>query len=80
MGSVPQWKRPRCSHLYRSRIISGSISLGAVIAGLSTGAGVGAIVLLRTNKNMKENMKILGLVYVIGVFCGIVIDLIMRLI
>ena len=52
----------------------------ASVAGLSTGAGVGAIVLLRTNKNMKENMKILGLVYVIGVFCGIVIDLIMRLI
>ena len=29
---------------------------------------------------VKENMKILGLVYVIGVFCGIVIDLVMRLI
>ena len=29
---------------------------------------------------MKENMKILGLVYVIGVFCGIVIDLVMRLV
>lgn len=73
---------PNCaaSVLLTKLYISGSISLGAVIAGLSTGAGVGAIVLLRTNKNLKENMKILGLVYVIGVFCGIVIDLVMRLI
>ena len=73
---------PNCasSVLLSKLYISGSISLGAVIAGLSTGAGVGAIVLLRTNKNMKENMKILGLVYVIGVFCGIVIDLIMKVI
>lgn len=73
---------PNCaaSVLLTKLYISGSISLGSVIAGLSTGAGVGAIVLLRTNKNLKENMKILGLVYVIGVFCGIVIDLVMRLI
>ncbi len=73
---------PNCasSVLLSTLYAEGSISLGAIIAGLSTGAGVGSIVLLKTNKNLKENLKILGLVYFIGVFCGIIIDCIMRLI
>lgn len=60
--------------------VDGSISLGSIIAGLSTGAGVGGIVLLKTNKDLKENLKILGLVYLIGAICGIFIDIIVRVI
>lgn len=73
---------PNCfsSVLLARLYVEGSISLGAIISGLSTGAGVGGLILLKTNKNIKENMKILGLVYIIGVFCGIFVDLIMRVI
>ena len=72
---------PNCasSVLLTKLFIDGSISLGSIIAGLSTGAGVGSIILFKSNKNMKENFKILGLVYIIGVFCGIVIDLIIKI-
>ena len=73
---------PNCaaSVLLTTLYIEGSLSLGAIIAGLSTGAGVGTIILFKTNKNLKENLKILGLVYFIGVFSGIIIDCIVRLI
>lgn len=73
---------PNCasSILLSKLYVEGAISLGAIISGLSTGAGVGGILLIRTNKNMKENLKILGLVYAIGVFCGIIVDVISRII
>lgn len=73
---------PNCaaSVLLTKLFVDGSLSIGSIIAGLSTGAGVGGIILFKTNKNLKENISILGLVYFIGVFCGILIDLIMRLI
>ena len=52
------------------------ISLGVMLAGLLTGAGVGILVLFRTNKNLKENMLIIGIIYLVGVISGIIIDLI----
>ena len=52
------------------------ISLGSMIGGLLVGSGIGVLILFRVNKNMKENLKILGLLYLIGVICGILIDLI----
>ena len=73
---------PNCasSILLSKLYVEGAISLGAIISGLSTGAGVGGILLIKTNKNMKENLKILGLVYFIGAFCGIIVDVISRII
>lgn len=52
------------------------ISAGAMMAGLLVGAGVGVLVLFRTNRPVKQNMKITGLLYVIGVTAGLLIDLI----
>ena len=52
------------------------ISLGSMISGLLTGAGVGLAVLFKTNSKIKENLSILILLYAIGVISGIVIDLI----
>ena len=52
------------------------ISFGSVIGGLLVGSGIGILVLFRVNKNIKENLKILGILYAIGVGCGIIIDLI----
>lgn len=55
--------------------LSGVLSLSGVIAGLLTGSGVALLVLFRTNKNVKENFKILVLVYLIGVVSGLLIEL-----
>lgn len=56
--------------------LQGAMSLGAAMAGLLTGSGVGLLVLFRVNHNKKENLTILGLLYGIGVLAGIVIGLI----
>ena len=56
--------------------LQGAMSLGAAMAGLLTGSGVGLLVLFRVNHNKKENLKILCLLYTIGVAAGIVIGLI----
>lgn len=53
--------------------LQGAMSFGAMMAGLLVGAGVGILVLCRVNHNRKENLKIIGLLYVIGVLAGIVL-------
>lgn len=53
------------------------ISIGTLIAGLLTGAGLGILLLFKNNKNMKENITILGIVYFVGVIAGIIIDAIL---
>ena len=52
------------------------ISLAPTIAGLLTGSGIALLVLFDVNKNLKENIKIIGLLYCIGVFVGLIIELI----
>ena len=52
------------------------ISAATMISGLLVGAGVGLAVLFKTNKGVKENLKITGLLYGIGVGAGIIIQLI----
>ena len=47
-----------------------------MIAGLLTGAGIGILILFKENKDIKENIKILGLIYGIGIIFGIIIDII----
>ncbi len=56
--------------------LNGVMSIGAMMAGLLAGAGVGVLVLFKENRDVKESLQILGLLYVIGAFCGIVIDLV----
>lgn len=55
--------------------IDGIIGAGPLFAGLLVNAGVGTLVLLRTNKNVKSSLGILGLLYGIGVFWGVLIGL-----
>lgn len=59
------------SQLYAKSLIS----CGALLSGLLVGAGVGILVLFKTNKNLKENIKIIALLYSIGIFCGIIFEL-----
>ena len=51
--------------------LAGQITLGALVGGLCTGAGVGLVVLFKLNKNLKQNLAILALIYFIGVAAGI---------
>ncbi len=57
--------------------LNGAISLGSAMAGLLTGSGVALLVLFKENKDIKENIAILGLLYGLGVISGIIIELIM---
>ena len=45
-----------------------------MMAGLLAGAGVGLLVLFRVNENVKENLRITLLLYIIGVVSGILIE------
>lgn len=55
--------------------LQGAMSFGAMMSGLLVGAGVGLLVLLRSNTDRKEDLRIAGILYGIGVLAGIVIDL-----
>lgn len=57
--------------------LEGIIGIGSAMAGLLTGSGVGLLVLFRVNHHKKENIRILGLLYGIGVLAGIAIELVM---
>lgn len=54
-----------------------ALSAGAMMSGLLVGAGVGVLVLFRVNRNRRENLKIVGLLYLIGVVSGILLEFVM---
>lgn len=54
--------------------LEGALGLGAMMAGLLVGAGVGILILFRVNQDKKENFRIIGLLYLIGVLAGLVIE------
>ncbi len=55
--------------------LSGLITVGTLLSGLLTGSGLGILLLFKTNKNMKENLSILGIIYFVGVIVGLIVDL-----
>ena len=68
---------PNCasSVIITQLYLNGFISAGAMMAGLLVGAGVGVLVLFRTNRPVKQNMEIVGVLYAIGVMAGFLIDI-----
>lgn len=70
---------PNCasSVIITELFLSKIITLGTLMSGLLTGSGIGILLLFKTNKNLKENLSILGLIYVIGVFVGLIVDIIL---
>lgn len=55
--------------------IENTIGAGAMLAGLMVGAGTGLLVLLRTNREWKSNLRVIALLYVLGVLGGILAGL-----
>jgi len=51
-----------------------AISFGSLIAGLCAGAGLGFLVLLKENKDLKDTLRIIGLLLAISIFSGIIIQ------
>lgn len=68
---------PNCaaSVILTQLYLSGAISFASVISGLSTGAGVGLLILFKMNKNVKENLKIVGVLVLIAILAGLFIEL-----
>ena len=55
--------------------LQGLLGAGQMMAGLLVGAGVGLLVLFRTNRHLKENLCIAALLYACGVIWGLLIEL-----
>lgn len=70
---------PNCagSVIITELYLSNLISLGSMMAGLLVGSGIGILVLFKLNKHMKQNFTIAGLLYLIGILSGLIIDLIL---
>lgn len=68
---------PNCaaSVIITQLYLRGVLSAGAMIAGLLVGAGVGILVLIRVNDKPQENVRIIGLIYAVGVAAGIITEL-----
>jgi len=70
---------PSCypSVLLTQLYLAKTISIGTLMAGTLSNAGLGFLVLYRVNSDSQANLKILGLLYVLGVFFGIIADLLL---
>lgn len=67
---------PNCasSVIITNMYLKNVINVGTMIAGLLVNAGVGLVVLFKTNKKIKDNIAIICLLYIVGVISGIVLE------
>jgi len=63
---------PNCaaSVIITNLYLRGGMSAGAMLSGLLTGSGVGLLVLFRMNKDYKDDLKTLAVLYAFGVLLG----------
>jgi len=66
---------PNCvaSVLMTRLYLQGLLRLGAAMAGLLVGSGVGVLVLFRMNQDRRDNLIIVGAVYLVGLLVGLVL-------
>ena len=67
---------PNCaaSVVITSLYVDGIIGAGMMMAGLLANAGVGLLVLFRLNKNSRQNLEIVCLLYVLAVVWGLLVS------
>lgn len=69
---------PNCSIsvIITKAYLNGIIGLGGLFAGLLANAGIGMLVLFRSNADLRENLRIVAISYVLSALSGIVISLV----
>lgn len=69
---------PNCSVsvVITESYLSGVLGLGGLFAGLFANAGIGLLVLFRTNKNLRENLTIVAVLYALSVLAGALVGLV----
>ncbi|MBO5927018.1 MAG: arsenic efflux protein [Clostridia bacterium] len=72
---------PNCasSILITQLYIKGGITFGSAFAGLSANAGIGLAVMLKNRKNIKNNLIILLILYLVSVISGFIINLLINI-
>lgn len=70
---------PNCagSVILTQLYVSGGLSFGALLTGLTTSAGVGTLALLRYNEDKRNSIKILLISYIVAIIVGYIISVIM---
>lgn len=68
---------PNCaaSIIITELYLDGIISIGSMLSGLLVGAGVGVAILLRNNRPLRDSLRIILLLWLLGILAGIIIDL-----
>ena len=68
---------PNCavSVLLTQLYLAGTVSFGALLAGLCSGAGLGVAVLVKMNRSRRENSQIILTLYLIAALCGLAVQL-----
>ncbi|MDR1905928.1 MAG: arsenic efflux protein [Clostridiales bacterium] len=66
---------PSCasSVLLTNLYVEGTLSFASVLSGLITNSGIGLLILFKVNKNVAQNLKIMGLLYLTAVSSGIIL-------
>lgn len=68
---------PNCaaSVVITEMFVEGFLSFGAMMSGLLVGAGVGILILFKVNDDIKDNLRIVGILYVVGVLAGLLMGI-----
>ena len=74
MGLVGMIPNCASSVVVTELYLEGIVSAGAMMSGLLAGSGVGLLVLFRTNRHFKDNVKFAGVLYGIAVVAGLVMQ------
>ena len=54
--------------------LDGALTTGPMLAGLLVSGGMGLLVLFRTNYDQHQNVEIAAFIYLVGVFCGLLVS------
>ncbi len=67
---------PNCaaSVILTQLYLDGALSFGSAVAGLSTGAGLGLVVLLREHKDVRSNARFLLYLYIVSAAAGMLLQ------